>query len=202
MPHPASRRPLPFGAQGARTLALLTACGLIVSPLRADDQHGPLTDIAGALPTATTSSLFHIDKSENRNQVHYAAHVDDACRPLGGHPIYGYWRELERGPSIVSALLERERPAYGLAEPRRIERWPAGGRVQLSLRALPARPVTIELFRAGASCAARAFVAIQKQVAMLTSVYVDMGPLFSVDRVVVRGLRLVDGAAIAETLQP
>jgi hypothetical protein len=188
-----------------RRAALLgAACSLVaslVTPLRADEQARPVANLAAALPVAPISSVFHIEKSENKNQVHYAVRVDEACRPIGQHPVYGYWRELERGPSVVSELLERERPAYGLAEPRRIERHASGGQVQLSLRALPARPVLIELFQLAASCGARAIVAIKKQPAMLTSVYVDVGLLFSVNHVIVRGLRLADGEPIEEKLQ-
>jgi len=184
-------------------LSAVCSLSLVVSlalPLRAEDQWKPVTEAITTLPVAAVSSVFHIEKSENRNQVHYAVRVDEACRPVGRQPIYGYWRELERGPSIVSPLLERERPAYGLAEPRHIERQASGGRVQLSLRALPARPVMVELFRTGASCGARAIVAIRKQAAMLTSVYVDVGLLFSVNHVVVRGLRFDDGTPIEERL--
>jgi hypothetical protein len=187
-----------------RAALLGSVCSLIVGlagPLRADEQHKPALDTIAMLPIAAIASVFHIEKSENRNQVHYAVHVDEACRPIGQQPIYGYWRELERGPNVVSPLLELERPAYGLAEPRHIERRASGGQVQLSLRALPERPVLVELFQTGASCGARALVAIQKQAAMLTSVYVDVGLLFSVNHVIVRGLRLADGAPIEEKLQ-
>ena len=152
------------------------------------------------LPLAPVSSVFHIEKSENKNQVHYAVQVDAACRPLGEQPVYGYWRELERGPAAVSQLLEHEQPAYGLRAPRLVQRNDSGGLVRVSLRAFPDRPLAIELLRTPSGCGARALVTIASQPAMLSSIYVDLGFLFSVNYALLRGLRLTDGRALQEKI--
>jgi hypothetical protein len=160
---------------------------------------------AVALPSSSVESVFHIGKSENRNQVHYAVHVDDACRPVGAQPVFAYWRELERGPNAISPLLERERPAYGIAQTRQTrpdQQDTTGGRVEVRLRAIPKRPLVIELFKAGTTCGARALVSIHKQPAVLTSVYVDMGALFSVNYALVRGIRVADGQPLQEKVLP
>ncbi|MEY4577387.1 MAG: hypothetical protein RL701_2090, partial [Pseudomonadota bacterium] len=102
----------------------------------------------------------------------------------------------------VSPLLERERPAYGIGNAHQPLRRATGGQVELNLRAIPKRPLVIELFKAGASCGARALVTIHKQPAILTSVYVDMGPLFSVNYALVRGIRVSDGQPVQEKLLP
>ncbi|NRD68652.1 DUF4833 domain-containing protein, partial [Corallococcus exiguus] len=33
-----------------------------------------------------------MSRSENRNQVHYALSLDEACRPVGTRPVHVYWR--------------------------------------------------------------------------------------------------------------
>ena len=149
----------------------------------------------------TVDSVFHIAKSENRNQVHYGARVDAACRPAGMRPIYAYWRMHERGPNVREGLLGHEQPAYGIRSQRTLQRSRAGGSVRLRLRAWPDRPIKIELFRRSTGCAARGLVDIQRQPAVLRSIYVDLGFLFSVNYVLIHGVRIVDARAVHERLQ-
>lgn len=144
------------------------------------------------------ASVFHIAKSENRNQVHYGVRVDDDCRPVGATPVYGYWRDFEVGPSARSELLDREQPAYGLTRPRFVEHRDEGGTVSIGLRGFPDRSIRVETFREGESCRARALTKIGGQVAVLNHIYVELGLLFSIDYVIVRGLRLPDGRPIQE----
>jgi hypothetical protein len=156
------------------------------------------------LPAAEVRSLFFVSKSENKNQVHYAVVVDDACRPVGDHPVYGYWRELEVGPQATSKLLDHEQRAYGVAEPRYVRRTDKGGEIRISLRGFPERPLFIETFRQvgsqGARCAARTHIMIQHKPAILSSIYVDLGFLFSVNYALVRGVRIADGVAVQEKI--
>ena len=153
-----------------------------------------------ALPVAPVQSIFFIAKSENKNQVHYAVNVDANCHPIGTHPVYGYWRELELGPRAVSRLLDHEQRAYGLSEPRLVRVTPTGGQIRVALRALPERPLLIDTFHQGKSCAARTQVSIAGQSALLESIYVDLGFLFSVNYILVRGVRVADGAAVSEKI--
>ena len=153
-----------------------------------------------ALPGAPVQSLFFIAKSQNKNQVHYAVVVDAACRPVGSHPVYGYWRELEVGPRAVSSLLDHEQRAYGLNEPRFVSRNKTGGQIRISLRGFPERPLIIDTFRQGSGCAARTQTTIQKQPALLTWIYVDIGFLFSVNYAIVRGVRIADGVTVQEKI--
>ena len=157
--------------------------------------HGADAAVPGARPPA---SVFHIAKSENRNQVHYGVKLDDECRPIGKTPMYGYWRDFEVGPSARSELLDREQPAYGLTRPRFVEQTDEGGTVAVGLRGFPDRSIRVETFRDGEACRARAFTKIGGQVAVLQAIYVELGFLFSIDYVVVRGLRLSDGRPIQE----
>lgn len=173
-----------------RTFAGLACMGLLAS-----------VAWAGApLPVASVQSLFYIAKSENKNQVHYAVVVDAACRPKGAHPVYGYWRELEKGPGVVSRLLDHEQRAYGVSEPRYIRQTSTGGQIRIALRGFPERPLIIETFRAGTGCGARTYVAIRGQSALLTSIYVDLGFLFSINYAMLQGVRVADGARVQEKI--
>lgn len=156
---------------------------------------------APRLPSAPVESVFHIEKSENRNQVHYAVAVDAQCRPEGKQPVRGYWREYEEGPRVVDSLQDFQQRAYGLQTPSSIELTEQGGDVRLRMRALPDRLLRISTFREGDRCRARAFTPIKGQPAILTSIYVEIGFLYSVDYLVMRGVRVADGTAIQERIE-
>jgi len=193
-----------FRLQALGPVCALASIALAAWPLSAApaaELSSAVVDAAHAqLPIAPVTSVFHIEKSENKNQVHYAVQVDEACRPLGAQPVYGYWRELERGPAAVSQLLEHEQPAYGLRSPRQVQRAASGGLVRVSLRAFPDRPLDIELLRTARGCGARAILTIGGQPAMLSSIYVDIGFLFSVNYALLRGTRASDGRAVQEKI--
>jgi hypothetical protein len=188
--------------RAARAGVLVGLLLLLTMPLMAAPgtlPAGPITPAKpGPLPYAHLQSVFHISKSENRNEVHYAVLVDAACRPTGRVPLYGYWREFEKGPNVVSPLLSHEQPAYGLSAPRSIQLTANGGQVRISLRGFPERPLMIETARYGKVCGARALTTIQGRPAMLNSIYVKIGFLFSVEYAIARGLRMTDGVAVEE----
>jgi hypothetical protein len=152
------------------------------------------------LPSADVSSVFHIEKSENRNQVHYAVTVDAQCRPKGTKPMRGYWREYEEGPRVVDSLRDFQQRAYGLSAPSSITLAEQGGDVRIRMRALPDRLLRVTTFRQGDQCRARVFTPIKKQPAVLTSIYVKVGFLYSVDYLELRGVRVADGAAVHERI--
>jgi hypothetical protein len=143
-------------------------------------------------------SVFFISKSENRNQVHYGVRVDDHCRPEGQRPVYGYWRDFEDGPTATSPLLDHEQSAYGLTAPRWVRAVGDGGEIRIGLRGFPDRPLTIQTYRAGDGCRARAFTTISRSQAVLRSIYVELGFLFSIDYVLVRGYSAADGRPLEE----
>jgi hypothetical protein len=112
--------------------------------------------------------------------------------------VYGYWRDFEDGPTAMSPLLDREQSAYGLTAPRSIQTNDDGGRIQIGLRGFPDRALTIETFRGPGGCRARALTTIRRQPAVLRSIYVELGFLFSIDYVLIRGYRVADGRPIQE----
>jgi hypothetical protein len=153
------------------------------------------------LPAAPVHAILRIDKSENRNQVFYGARVDAACRPKGANPIFAYWRMRERGPNITENLLDHEQQAYGIETQRVLALSNQGGSVRVQLRAWPDRPIQLQLFRATNGCVARALLDIQRTPAILQSIYIDIGFLFSVNYALLRGIRSTDGTPIHEKLQ-
>ena len=149
-------------------------------------------------------SVFFIEKSENRNQVHYGVHVDRNCAPVGDEPVYGYWRNLEEGHDARSALLSIEQRGYGVSSVRSKARATGGGSVQFVLRGLAGRRIVIDTFATAQGCRAVAAARILDQVAELHSIYVKLGGLlnFQVDRLVLRGTGLSTRAELVETVRP
>jgi hypothetical protein len=150
-------------------------------------------------------SVFHIAKSQNRNQVHYGIHVDELCRPVGAHPVFVYWREFEKGPTTISGLLDREQPIYGIREQRVQVLASTAGRVRVNLGALPDRAINVESFRDDEHrCIARALIDIKRERCILRSIYVNVGTLFSVDKITLIATTLREGAGTcaAEVIRP
>jgi hypothetical protein len=142
------------------------------------------------------ASVFLISKSENKNQVHFALRVDDACNPATSAPVRPYWRMLEQGATETEPLLAKEQRLYGIAS-QTIE----GSNVALRLRALPARPVAIRTWRdANGSCRANAFTDINGKSSRLYDVHVALS-LFGVRYVLVTGWD-DDGNVVREKLAP
>lgn len=136
-------------------------------------------DSAGA---RQVRSAFLISKSENKNQVHYGVHLDDRCEFTSGAPVFAYWRMLERGPNVTEPLLPREQRGYGIAR-QEVQ----GDTVRFTLRALPARPITIHISRTpDGTCTARAETIISGVVAKLFNVYISLGFL-RVDHLLLTG---------------
>ena len=147
------------------------------------------TASAAAAPEREIPSLFSIAKSSNKNQVHYALELDDACAPASATPVRPYWRMLERSPDATEPLLDREQRAYGIARQD-----VNGSQVRVVLRALPARPITIQTARAAdGTCSATATVDIGNASARLYDIYVKQS-LFGVDYLLLTGW--ADGGAV------
>jgi hypothetical protein len=161
---------------------------LRVNSVRGDSQ----TTAAHSVP------LFTIGKSQNKNQVQYAVHVDDHCVPVPGAPVYAYWHMLELGPTRVAPLLSREFRAYGIASQRVTTHETAGGKIRLVLRALPSRPILVETVLApNGACRALATVAIAGNPAHLFDVYVKLTWLLGLDYLLLRGWSM-DGTQIVK----
>jgi hypothetical protein len=152
--------------------------------------------LAGSTSAGEIPSAFFISKTQNKNQVHFAVRVDDACAPMGPAPVHAYWRMLERGPRVTEPLLDKEQRAYG------IERQTMDGRfVRITLRAVPSRPITIQTWRAAdGTCASSSAMTISGFSARLFNVHVAL-KAFGVDYLLLTGWR-DDGAVVRERVDP
>ena len=160
-----------------------------------------LADVAsGDLASRDVASVFHVAKSENRNQVHYGVHLDAECAPVGAAPVFAYWRMFERGPTQTEPLLDREASAYGFAQQQVLERGPDGGSVMLRLQALPSRPIVVKTAPGGDGCEATATMVIGGAPATLGSVFVQLRWPFGVDHLELVGRRQSDGRVLRERL--
>ena len=158
--------------------------------------------LAGA-EASSDLSLFSISKSENRNEVVYAVHVDSACHPVGAAPVHAYWRMLEKGPSQIEPLLSRAQPAYGVAS-QRIE--PVVGTsgdslVHVRLRALPQRAIEVRTARNGDTCTATATATVSATPVSLFNIHARLKWLFGIESLTLSGHRPQGGAVVQEIVK-
>jgi hypothetical protein len=132
------------------------------------------------------TSLFTISKSENRNEVVFAVHLDERCAPVGDAPVFAFWRMREKGEGVLERVLPREQAAYGIARQSVVARAPDGGVVDIALRAIPARHIVVQTQRRDSSCAAWSRTSIAGTDAYLYNVYVKLRPL-GVDHILLSG---------------
>ncbi len=123
------------------------------------------------------TSLFSISKSENKNEVAFAIHLDAQCAPAGDAPVFAFWRMNEKGPAVIEPLLGREERAYGIGRQRVVARGSEGGRVEVTLRALPSRPIVVETKPGEGRCQAWSTLPIAGESAYLYNVYVKLKEL-------------------------
>jgi len=143
--------------------------------------------------------LFSIAKSENKNQVQYAVHLNAQCVPQPPAPVFAYWRMLEVGPDRVQPLLPRELRAYGIGR----QRVGIGGNVRLVLRAVPSRPILVETGRAAdGKCQATAKVTIAGSRAYLFNIYLKLKWPFGVEYLLLRGWSMDRAHVVTERLEP
>jgi hypothetical protein len=157
---------------------------------------------ASAPASSDVASVVLVDKSENRNQVHYGIHLDSHCAPAGDSPVFAYWRMLEHGPGATEPLLAREERAYGLASQSVLARGPEGGSVRVTLFAVPSRVLLFETKADTTGCSASAVTTVGGVPAILSSVFVQLRWPFGVASLTLLGRRLDDGRPVREKLRP
>jgi hypothetical protein len=141
-------------------------------------------------------SVLVITKSSNKNQVHYAALLDDACAPAGRSPVRPYWLMLERGPQVIEPLSDGEQHVLGL-EHQEV----TAESIQFALRGMPSRTFTVHTSRgADGRCASWVGATIAGEPARVASVFVQQ-KLFGVDYVLLSGVSEA-GASAREQVRP
>lgn len=179
---------------------LLAALGVALVAASAPVPATPVAADSSILRHQDVPTVFSIRRSVNRNRVDYGVRVDTACRAEGAEPVVPYWRMLETDGS-QSPLLFREERAYGIAS--QVVRAGSRGRVvDVQLRAVSDRPVTVELRAHGTSCSGHGVMRIGGVAARVSDIFVAMASALRVDRVELRGVAVEGGRRVEETLRP
>lgn len=58
-------------------------------------------------------TVFFIAKSDDKNRVDYAIHLNEHCAPTGDDAIFPYWHEFEYNPPHTHTLGMLEYVPYG-----------------------------------------------------------------------------------------
>lgn len=144
-------------------------------------------------------SVFHVAKSENRNQVHYGIRLDASCRPLGERPVFAYWRRLRSGNVVLGPLDRWGNMFYGPSDEQTVSVGKGSSSVSLYIKALKRVRIRVAIEKAERGCRAAAFTTIADVPAKLSHAYIQLGLIkLSVRYVDVVGFRVPGGARVAE----
>lgn len=148
-------------------------------------------------------SVFHVAKSENQNQVHYALHLDADCKPMGKRPVFAYWQRLRNGKRIDDQLTGLGTTVYGASDEQKVvPRGNGASNVQMFVKALKAVRIDIEVQKTAQGCRAVPYATILKQRARLSHAFLQLGSWgLTVKYVDVVGFRVSDGKRLAERHQ-
>jgi Domain of unknown function (DUF4833) len=174
-------------ARVAGVLALLVSSPARSEPLR----FGP----------HDVTSLFSISKSENRNEVVYAIHLDAQCMPVGDAPVFAFWHMNEKGPAVIESLLGREERAYGIGHQQVVARGSDESRIEVTLRALASRPIVVKTRPGAGHCDAWSALPIAGESAYLYNVYVKLKGL-GVDYLLLSGWAMDRTRVLHEKVSP
>jgi hypothetical protein len=144
-------------------------------------------------------SAFHVEKSENKNEVHYAVRVDAACRPQGKTPVFGYWRRLKKGVRVDEPLTGPGVRVYGASGEQTVTTTPSGGRVTMYVKALKRLLVDIQIDKSKTGCVAVPHVKLKGEQARLSFAFLQLGRFgLTVKYVDVWGFRERDNLKVTE----
>jgi Domain of unknown function (DUF4833) len=175
-----------------RALAALFALGLlaVAPPARAADvQFGP-KDVA---------TVFYIGKSDDKNRVDYGIRLDGDCVPIGNSAVFGYWREFESTPVVLSNLSFLDKIPYGFKDQGLVSRTATGADYFVRLKQFD-RTIAIGTKKeADGTCSATARAKIGTTgIAQLVSVFAKLSGPFSVYYIDIHGKDFATGAPILE----
>jgi len=136
-----------------------------------------------------------ISKSSNKNELHYAAFVDERCAPATSTPVHAYWVMLERGPGVTEPLSRTEARLLGIASQE-----VSGDTIRFVVNGMPSRTFVAHTGRVDGACTSWVETTIGKAQARLLGVYVKQR-LFGVDYVLLSG-RTPEGKAVEERVSP
>jgi len=157
-----------------------------------------LVPVAAHANDVVIPSVFHISKSENKNEVHFSVRLDSQCAFIDDEPVTAYWRDREISESATSPLLFLERRAYDLDDLTR----ESPQHARFVLRALPERAIDLQITRRpDGTCSAKAIAMVGGEPSRLKKVYAKLSG-WSIDYVVIQAVRVRDGVMIEERVEP
>jgi len=147
-------------------------------------------------------SVFHVAKSENRNEVHYGLRLDAACRPVGKRPVFAYWKRHRSTGQVDAPLEGLGRHFYGASDRQNVRMDERGGHVQMHVKALERVVVDIAVQKTERGCVALPTTLINGERATLSRAYLQLGRFgLSVKYVDVMGTRPRDGARVVQRVK-
>lgn len=132
-------------------------------------------------------TLFRIAKNTNRNVVEYGVRLDPDCKVLGNEPVYAYWRDNEKGPTVTSDLNFIDRSVYGISRQTVVRRQANDSRVVVVLKAAPNRAIAIDIVKRDGKCLSESRAFIAGTPARLDQIFVQVSGTFSYDWIELRG---------------
>jgi hypothetical protein len=141
-------------------------------------------------------SVMVVSKSSNRNEVHYAAYVDENCSPATKTPVHPYWLMLERGPGVTEPLSRNEARVLGVGTQE-----VSGDTIRFVVSGLPSRTFVAHTGRGpDGVCTSWVDTTIAGAEARLLGLYVKQR-LLGVDYVQLTG-RTPEGKVVEEQVRP
>ena len=177
------------------------AAALFVAAFASADAGGSAHDVP--FGPHDVRSVFYVAKSENRNQVHYAARLDGACRPQGKQPVFAYWRRVRPTGGVFDApLTGMGQMVYGASDDQVVDVGSNGGRIQMYVKALERLRIEVGIHKASTGCTATSLTTLRGVRVRLTHAFVQLGAMgLRVRWVDVFG-RDAGGAQIRERMEP
>jgi len=172
--------------------------------------------LAGSLVTATAVSsevsfgasdiptVFFISKSDDHNRVDYGMRLTAGCAPVNDDAVFPYWRQFEHAPPVRTEPLGTfEYLGYGLSEQRMVHAGKPDAAYLIRLKQFKQRPVWITTWRdENGRCRSRARCQIGAvRFAELSSIYVKLAGLLSVEYIIVKGKDPSTGKPIEEKIK-
>lgn len=169
----------------AFTFALALSIGIVADAGANESRFGP-NDI---------QTLFGIAKNTNRNVVEYGIRLDADCKTIGNEPVYAYWRDYEKGPTVTSDLNMLDRTVYSVSRQNVVKRDDTGSRVVVVLKAATDRAIAVNVSKKDGKCVAESNAFISGTAARLDRIFVQVSG-FSYDWIELRGF--ANGKPIVE----
>ena len=122
-----------------------------------------------SIATSGEIKLFRIQRSKNKNEVHYVVNVNEDCTVMKDDAIRGFWNELEKGINFISGFGPLDNMAYGIASTE----IKTDNEVVFALKAVPTKLFTVKTEKGSSTCLATTTTLVNNSEASLFRIYVE-----------------------------